>query len=93
MIGALTKQLVDALKVVPTGIEKVFERAEHGVGGGGLQVLEATKLLQSAFALIKLTFICIIVLDECLDKQLFELVSSFIVCHFPSITRRLVKNY
>ena len=76
IIGTLTKQLVNALKVVPTGIEEAFERAECEVGGRGLQVSEAVKLLQAALPLIKRTFICIDALDECLDKHIFKLLTS-----------------
>ena len=45
MIGALTRQIVDALKMVPTEIEEAFERAEHEVEGRGLRVPEIVKLL------------------------------------------------
>jgi len=76
MIGALTKQLVSALKMVPTEIEEAFERAESEVGGRGLQVSEANKLLPVALAPVKRTFICIDALDECSDKHLSQLLTS-----------------
>jgi len=76
MIGALTKQLVNALKAVPTEIKEAFERAEREVGGRGLQVSEVVKLLQAALAPVKRTFICIDALDECPDKHLSQLLSS-----------------
>jgi len=76
MIGALTKQLVNALKIVPPEIEEAFERAEREVGGRGLQVSEAIKLLQAALAPVKRTFICIDALDECPDKHLSQLLTS-----------------
>ena len=44
MIDAFTKQLANALKMVPTEIEEAFERAEREVGGRGLQVSETVKL-------------------------------------------------
>ena len=76
MIGALTKQLVNALQFVPTEIQEAFKRAEREVGGRGLQVSETVKLLRAALAPVKRIFICIDALDECPDKQRFELLTS-----------------
>ena len=76
MIGALTKQLVNALEMVPTEIEGAFERAEREVGGRGLRVSETIKLLQAALAPMKRTFICIDALDECRDKHISRLLTS-----------------
>ena len=76
MIGALTKQLVNALKAVPTEIEEAFKKAEREVGGRGLKVSETVKLLQGALASAKRTFICIDALDECPEKHLSELSTS-----------------
>ena len=76
MIGSLTKQLVNALEIVPTEIEGAFERAEREVGGRGLRVSETVKLLQAALAPMKRTFICIDALDECPDKHISQLLTS-----------------
>ena len=76
MIGALTKQIVNGLKIVPTEIQEAFERAEREVGGRGLQVSESAKLLRAALALVKRTFVCIDALDECPEKHLSQLLSS-----------------
>ena len=76
MIGALTRQLVNTLKFVPTEIEEAFERAKREVEGRGLQVQESVKLLQAALAPAKRTLICIDALDECPDKQRFDLLTS-----------------
>ena len=76
MIGALTRQIVDALKMVPTEIEEAFERAEHEVEGRGLRVPEIVKLLLAALVPVKRTFICIDALDECPEKHLSQLLSS-----------------
>ena len=75
MIGALTKQVVNALKTIPTEIEEAFERAGREVGGRGLQVSETVKLLQEALAHVERTFICIDALDEFPDKNLSELLT------------------
>ena len=76
MLGALTKQLVNALKFVPTEIEEAFERAEREVGGRGLQLSETVRLLRAALAPVSRAFICIDALDECPDKHIFELLTS-----------------
>ena len=76
MIGALTKQLANALEVVPTEIKGGFRRAEREVGGRGLRVSETVKLLQAALAPMKQTFICIDALDECPDKHISQLLTS-----------------
>ena len=76
MIGALTKQLVNALEVVPTEIEEAFGRAEREVGGRGLRVSETIKLLRAALAPMKRTFICIDALDECPDKHISQILTS-----------------
>ena len=75
-IGALIRQIMNALKAVPTEIEEAFERAECEVEGRGLRVPEVVKLLQAALAPVKRTFICIDALDECPDKHLSQLLSS-----------------
>ena len=76
IIGALTKQLVNALEMVPTEIEEAFKRAEREVGGRGLQVSETVRLLRGALASVERTFICIDALDECPEKHLSELLTS-----------------
>ena len=76
MIGALTKQVVNALKMVPTEIEEAFERAGREVGGRGLQVSEALRLLQGALAPVEQIFICIDALDEFPEKHLSQFLTS-----------------
>ena len=76
MIGALVRQIVNALKIVPAEIEEAFERAEREVEGRGLRVPEIVKLLQAALVPAERTFICIDALDECPEKHLSQLLSS-----------------
>ena len=91
MIGALTKQLVNALKVVPTGIEEAFERAEREVGGRGLQVSEVVTLLQAAFAPMKRTFF---VLVPWMNVRIHIHPNSDLIAYrFPGIARRLAIYY
>ena len=75
MIGALTKQLVNA-NTVPTEIEEAFRKAQREVGGRGLQVSESVKLLQGALAPSERIFICIDALDEFPEKHLSQLLTS-----------------
>jgi len=76
MMGAITKQVVNALEMVPAEIEEAFRRAEREVGGRGLQVSERAKLLRAALTSMRRTFICIDALDECSDKHLPQLLTS-----------------
>jgi len=89
MIGALTKQVVNALSMVPTEIEEAFKRAEREVGGRGPQVVETVKLLERALASAKRTFICIDALDECSDKYLPQLLTSLHTVYQTSPGARL----
>ena len=70
MIGALIRQIVNALEMVPTEIDEAFERAAREVEGRGLRVPEIIKLLQAALVPVKRIFICIDALDECPEKHL-----------------------
>ena len=76
MIGALTRQVVNALGMVPTDIGEAFRKAEREVEGRGLQVSESVKLLQAALTPVKRSFICIDALDECQDKHRSHLLTS-----------------
>ena len=76
MVGALTKQVVNALRMVPSEIEEAFKRARREVGGRELQVSETVELVGRALAPVRRTFICIDALDECSDKHLSQLLSS-----------------
>jgi len=88
MIGAITKQVVNALEMVPTEIEEAFRTAEREVGGRGLQVSETAKLLRAALTLMRRTFICIDALDECSDKHLPQLLTTLrTVCQESSGVR------
>ena len=75
MTGALTRQLVNALKTVPTEVEEALAGAEKEAEGQGLQVSEVVMLLQAALAPVKRAFICIDAIDECPDKPLSQLLT------------------
>jgi len=76
IIGALTRQVMDALEMVPTEIKEAFREAEREVGGRGLKVPETVKLLTRALTPVKRAFICIDAVDECSDKHLSQLLTS-----------------
>ena len=75
MIGALTRQLVEALKMIPTEIEEALKSAKSEVEGEGLQVGEIVKILQAALAPVRQAFICIDALDECPGKHLSQFLT------------------
>ena len=76
IIGAPTKQPVNALKVVPSEIEEASRSAESEVGGRGLQISETVKLLRAVLASTKRTFFCIDAFDEYPDKHISQLLTS-----------------
>ena len=89
MLGALIKQVVNALEMVPTEIEEAFRRAKREVGGRGLQVSDTVKLLREALAPVEQTFICVDALDEFPDKHLSQLLTSLHTVSQASLGVRL----
>ena len=91
MIGALTKQIVNRLSMVPTEIEEAFKRADGEAGGRGLQVSESLKFLRAALTPVKRAFLCIDALDECSDKHLSNLlISLHTVCQASAGVRLFI---
>jgi len=74
LIGALVKQLVRVLGMVPPEIDRTFKKAKRE--GRGLRVPDVIQLLEATLARLDRTFICIDGLDECPDKILPELLTS-----------------
>ena len=75
MMGALTRQLVEALKMVPPEVEEALKDAKSKVEGEGLQVGDIVKILQAALAPVRGAFICIDALDECPGKHLSQFLT------------------
>ena len=76
VLGALVKQIVRALGVMPTEIDEAFRKAKGQVGGLGLRVPEVLSLLKASIALLDRAFICIDALDELVVKHLPTLLRS-----------------
>jgi len=76
VLGALAKQIVRGLGVIPDEIGGAFRTSRSQVGGRGLRVPEALSLLKSAIAPLDRAFICIDALDELLVKHLPTLLRS-----------------
>ena len=74
VLGALIKQIVCGLEVVPTEIAAAFQKAKKQVGGRGLRIPEALELLKAAVASFGRAFICIDALDEFSEKHLPKLL-------------------
>ena len=75
IIGAILKQLVareDMLEHVRTA----FKKAKKELGGRGLRLQDMMQVAKQAVATLPQVFICIDALDECLPKNLLELLKS-----------------
>ena len=76
VLGALVKQIVRGLGVIPPEINAAFQKAKGQVGGRGLRVPEALELLKAALAPLDQAFICIDALDELQGRHLSKLLRS-----------------
>ena len=76
MLGALVKQVIGKLGVIPPEIDAAFQKAKGQVGGWGLRTPEALELLKAAVAPLNQAFICIDALDELQGKHLPKLLRS-----------------
>ena len=73
--GAILKQLV-AREEVLGHMKAAFQKAKRELGGRGLRLQEMVQMLKRAIATLPQVFICIDALDECLPKNLPELLES-----------------
>jgi len=87
VLGALVKQIVRGLRVIPAEVDAAFQKAKGQVGGRGLRVPEILSLLKASLAPLDRAFICIDALDELLVKHLPTLLRSLhtISQFFPRI--------
>jgi len=74
-MGAILKQLVGRGDI-PKGIRKAFQEGKKEFGGRGLRYADLMGMLRIAIASLRQVFICIDALDECLPKNLPELLKS-----------------
>ena len=75
IMGAILKQLV-AREEVLGYIRTEFEKAKMELGGRGLRLPDMVRMLKQAIATLPQVFICIDALDECIPKNLLELLES-----------------
>lgn len=76
LIGALLKQVVARLELVPTEISDAFLEEKGNLGGRGLLLPDILKLLEVVLTSLRRVFICVDALDECLTGRLPELLRS-----------------
>jgi len=75
IIGAILRQLLVRGEVLES-VQSAFQKAKTEVGGRGLRLPDMVRMLKRAIAALPQVFICIDALDECLPKNLLELLGS-----------------
>ena len=75
IMGAILKQLV-AREEVLGHMRTAFQKAERELDGRGLRLQDMVRMLKQAIATLPQVFICIDALDECLPRNLLELLES-----------------
>ena len=75
VMGAILKQLVGRGSI-PTYVLEAFQEGQKEIGGRGLLLADLMQMLRTAVASLPQVFICIDALDECLPKDLPELLES-----------------
>ena len=85
MMGAILKQLVGRGDI-PNNVRETFQEGKREIGGRGLRLANLVRMLGIVIASLPQVFICIDALDECLPKNLPELLVSLrdIVRESPS---------
>ena len=75
MLGAVLKQVMRGLGVVPEEIARAYEDQERVIGGRAPQLPDIVKMLQNTVSM-KRTFVCIDALDECMAKYRVKILAS-----------------
>ena len=75
MMGAILKQLASRGDI-PNDVRKAFQEGKKEIGGRGLRLVDLMRMLRITIASLPQVFICIDALDECLPKNLPELLES-----------------
>ena len=75
MLGAVLKQVMSGLGVVPEEIAQAYEVQKQVIGGRGPQLADVVKMLQNTVS-IKRTFMCIDALDECVAGYRVKILAS-----------------
>ena len=74
-MGAILKQLVGR-RDIPKDIRKAFQKEKKELGGRGLLHADLMRMLKDVITSLPQVFICIDALDECLPRNLLELLGS-----------------
>ena len=75
IVGAILKQLVARQEVLGY-MQEAFQKSKKELGGRCLRLPDMVEMLKRAIAPPPQVFICIDALDECLPKNLLELLES-----------------
>ena len=75
MVGAILKQLVGKGEI-PNDMRKAFQKGTGEVGGRRPLLPDLIRMLKTAITSLPQVFICIDALDECLPKNLSELLEA-----------------
>ena len=75
MMGAILKQLVGRGDI-PKDIREAFHKGKKELGGRGLLHADLMRMLKVIIASLPQVFMCIDALDECLPRNLLELLES-----------------
>ena len=75
MLGAVLRQAVGGLEEVPKEIVQAYKEQKQVIDGRGLRLADIVKMLQNTVPM-KLTFICIDALDECVARCRVDILDS-----------------
>ena len=75
MMGAILKQLI-CRGDIPENVREEFQEGKKEIGGRGVRLADLKQMLRIAIASLPQVFICIDALDECLSKDIPELLES-----------------
>ena len=75
MMGAILKQLIGG-RDIPENLREAFLEGKKEIGGRGLRLADLMRMLGIAISSLPQVFLCIDALDECLPKNLPDLLES-----------------
>ena len=75
MMGAILKQLIGG-RDIPEILREAFQEGKKEIGGRGLRLADLMRMLRIAISSLPQVFLCIDALDECLPKNLPDLLES-----------------
>ena len=88
MMGAILKQLIGR-GGIPADVREAYQKGKTKLGGRGLLHADLMRMLKIAIGSLPQVFICIDALDECLPRNLLELLQSLRDIALGSPTTRI----